>query len=221
MTPDVHISKDELDKLRKKRQQMLLHSEQPSGERVFGRKPRPVYPHLKFKPKEKSATPPGVKPIGRDIAGVDEATAKKALRETVQILSGKSPIHDELRRTYELNFAVNAIDTLRQLAAMQVGLSFFRVKGWATFPLVHCVNSNLYPSLLDFEVALRAFYEDNPDSFYEPETFVWLDSLDILTQVFNHFNEHDRNRFAEVTGWILRHGSCDQITLVGHDRRPA
>jgi hypothetical protein len=144
----------------------------------------------------------------------------QALPEGGNMGLARSELHEQLRKTYEINFAANAMDTLRQLSTMRVDLVFFSVKGWAAYPMIHCANRNAYAADIDFDDALQRFYQDDPDSFYQPETFHWLVSGEEITDVFNHFDERDRNRFAETTGWILQHGHFDQVVHIGHDRRP-
>lgn len=215
----MHLSKEELDKLRKMRQNMLLHDDAPHHSASHPtRKPKPDYSHLKLKFKDKRA--PGSQPVGRDVPGAHEAEAKKALHDTVQILPHQSALNEELRKTYNINFAENALDTLRQLTAMRVNLIFFTVKGWAMFPMLHCANRNAYAADIDFQDALYKFYQNNPDSFYDASTMQWLVGSEQMTELFNFFDEHDRNRFSEVTGWILRHGQFGEISFIGHDRRP-
>jgi len=199
------ITREQLEEIKRMRQRILVR--ETCGGPLSARLP---HAPIRLRPK----------PVGRDQPQSHDVKVKEAVRKTCEILPEGSPVHEQLRRTYDIDFPSSAMETVRQLGAIGIDLVFFSVQGLGSIPMLHAANRNAYPTSLDFEDTLfRLYGEKGGDNFYKPETLQWVEDENQLEEIFGLFNGHDKGFFLETVGLALRVGSCSSIMFIGHDRR--
>ena len=150
---------------------------------------------------------------------------RKILRETCKIVPAGSEVEKILRETQKIQFRSDDFLSYVQAVldrAEKKGLLlfFFSLKGFSSYPFVHCASLTYYGARTeDFYQALDEFIANNANMYYEATSYRPITDKLELTRIFETFGESDKETFRRVAMDILAKAPHYRaIDFIGHNR---